>query len=68
MSLKYQQFIRHGNVRAYINRQGKRCSREFLLLLEEFIARKLEAACLQHNGGRKTVDAGVIAVVGLGPR
>lgn len=63
--LKHQQFVRHGNVRTYVNRQGKRCSREFLALLERFIAIKLETACQTHNGGRKTLDAGVAGYVGL---
>lgn len=46
-------------IRHEVRKNGKRVGRDFLHCLDVFVGNILAAACKQHNGGRKTLDAGV---------
>lgn len=35
---------------------GKRVSNAYIILLDEHVRRKVEAAIKTHNGGKKTID------------
>jgi hypothetical protein len=53
------QFLKVSGVRKRIKHNGKRVSEEFILALDAFIRRKIDAACRVHNGGKKTLDASI---------
>lgn len=46
---------------------GKRVGKDFLMRLDAFIDRKLEAALKEHNGGKVTID-GALADYVLGSK
>lgn len=54
-------YIRPSIVRRLVKSNGKRVSKAFLYALDAFIERKVIAACNEHNGGRKTLDASIAA-------
>lgn len=56
-------YLRPSLVRRLAKANGKRVSKNFLYALDSFIERKILAACDEHNGGRKTLDAAVCAYV-----
>lgn len=57
-------FLKASTVRKHVRLvYGKRMSKEFLLALDLFIERKLQQACHQHNGGKKTLDASLAAYI-----
>jgi len=60
-------YVVQSAVRALIKENGKRCSEEFLLALDDLVRRKVVAACKQHNGGIKTLDATVLGHVSGNP-
>ena len=56
-------FIRPTKVRARAKELGKRVGRGFIAALDLYIDEKIQAACRTHNGGRKTLDRDVAAMV-----
>ena len=59
-------FLNQSAVRTLIKENGKRCSEEFLLALDDLVRRKVVAASSLHNGNRKTLDATVLGHVSGG--
>jgi hypothetical protein len=59
--------IKSAAVRKLIKSYGKRTSAEFLAQLDRYLAAKIEDACKEHNGGKKTLDAALAAYM-LGNR
>ena len=55
------QLIKPAGVKAIAKAAGKRVGKDYIVLLEEHIRRKVEAACRVHNGGKKTVDSSIAA-------
>lgn len=54
MKLKY---INTAGVKKFCKQEyGKRVSKDFLAQLDYYIQNKLRTACLEHNGGKKTLD------------
>ena len=53
-------------VRKLIKESGRRVSPEFLQLLDRHIEAKVKKACDTHNGAKKTLDAAVAGVAGIG--
>lgn len=56
MSTKY---IRPSKVKELVKSFGKRTSSSFIQSLDRWLEDKVTQACLEHNGGRKTLDAGL---------
>lgn len=46
-------------IRGLAKSHGKRVSRAFLHALDQYVEAKIIAACQTHNGGLKTLDAGL---------
>lgn len=59
-------YVKEAVIRRAVHREGRRCSREFVEMLDRHVAAKIASACRVHNGGRKTVDAEIGAYIGLG--
>ena len=55
-------------VRKYVNAKGKRAGKDFLHTLDRHICERLDVACATHNGGKKTLDATVAHLSGIGNR
>jgi hypothetical protein len=54
MKLKY---INTAGVKKFCKQEyGKRVSKDFLAQLDYYLQNKLRSACLEHNGGKKTLD------------
>lgn len=62
MGMKY---VVVSNVKKLARAKGRRIGSDFLAVLDSFIARKVELACMTKNGGKMTVDADVAVYVGL---
>ena len=59
-------FFKGSVVRKLIKESGRRVSPEFLQLLDRHIEAKVKKACDTHNGAKKTLDAAVAGVAGIG--
>ena len=59
-------FFKGSVVRKLIKESGRRVSPEFLQLLDKHIEAKVKKACDTHNGAKKTLDAAVAGVAGIG--
>jgi hypothetical protein len=55
--------LKKSEVRALIRAHGKRAKPEFIEAVSRYTVEKIEAACRQHNGGAKTLDAFIAAHV-----
>jgi hypothetical protein len=54
MKLRY---INTAGVKKFCKQEyGKRVSKDFLAQLDYYLQNKLRSACLEHNGGKKTLD------------
>lgn len=53
------QYIKASTLKKFAKQHGKRVGSDFLLALDGYIERKVEAACMEHNGGRKTLDSAI---------
>ena len=60
-------YIKSSAIRKLIKSHGKRTSAEFLAQLDRWLAAKVEDACKEHNGGKKTLDAALASYM-LGNR
>lgn len=56
-------FIKQAVVRKVIKAAGKKAGKDFLQTLEDIVGQKINDAVANHNGGRKTLDAGVAKLV-----
>jgi len=66
--MKYK-YLKPAAVRKFIKSHGKRTSHEYLAALDRYVEYKLLQSVEVHNGGKKTLDAGVAAYsLGLGNR
>lgn len=54
-------YIKASSIKKFAKEKGKRVSAEFLLSLDEYIQNKMNHACEEHNGGKKTLDVGLAA-------
>ena len=50
-------YIKSSSIRKLAKQNGKRVSKEFLASLDRYIEKKVNEACAEHNGGRKTLDS-----------
>jgi hypothetical protein len=57
------QYLNQSAVRKLVKENGKRCSGEFLLALDDLVRSRVVAATKVHNGGRVTLDASVLGHV-----
>jgi hypothetical protein len=55
------QYIKPSTIRLLAKQNGKRVSKDFLQALDRYLQRKVEIACTEHNGGKKTLDSGLAA-------
>ena len=60
MSLHY---IKASVVKKLANSHGKRAGKDFLEALDRLVERKVLEALSEHNGGKKTLDAGIAGYV-----
>lgn len=51
------QYIKPAAIKRLAKQHGKRVGTDFLLALDGYIERKVKEASIEHNGGRKTLDA-----------
>jgi hypothetical protein len=56
MSTKY---IKPSKVKQLVKSFGKRTSASFVQALDRWLDHKVVQACLEHNGGRRTLDVGL---------
>ena len=54
-------YIKAASVRKLAKSLGKRTASEFLASLDRYVQIKVEAACKEHNGGKKTLDSALAA-------
>ena len=66
-TLNKTHYIKSAAVRKLIKSHGKRTSAEFLTQLDRWLEAKIEDACKEHNGGKKTLDAALASYM-LGNR
>lgn len=52
-------FIKASEVKKLIKESGKRTSKDFIQALDHYVEEMVKKAAAEHNGGKKTVDAGV---------
>jgi hypothetical protein len=62
-TMKKHQYIKASAVRKYCKANGKRASVELFATLDRMIHLRLEACVKVHNGGKKTIDTGVLSYV-----
>ena len=55
------QYIRTAAIKRIAKAHGKRVGKDFLSALDAYLHRKVEDACREHNGGRKTLDSALAA-------
>ena len=60
-------YIKTAAIRKLIKSYGKRTSADFVASLDRYVQAKVEEACKEHNGGKKTLDAALAAYM-LGNR
>lgn len=65
MSKPTTTYIKLSAVRGHCRALGKRIGRDFAMMLDDLVRRKINAACSVHNGGKKTLDASVAGYVGI---
>lgn len=56
-------YIKPSTVRRLAKANGKRVSKDFLEALDRYLANKIIQATEIHNGGKKTLDAGVAGYI-----
>jgi hypothetical protein len=57
--------VKVSQLKKLAKQNGKRLSKDFLAALDDMVKARVVAACAVHNGGRKTVDMGVAAMIGV---
>lgn len=61
------QYIKSPAVKKLAKALNRRVGTDFLVALDAHIESRIYAACKVHNGGKKTLDAGVAGYVGVKP-
>jgi hypothetical protein len=61
--MKKLQYIKASAVRKYCKAHGKRASKELFATLDRMVHLRVEACIKVHNGGKKTIDMGVLSYV-----
>lgn len=56
-------YIKPATIKKFVKAHGKRTGTDFLEALDRYIEKKLLTAVAEHNGGKKTLDAGVAAYI-----
>lgn len=56
-------YIKASAVRKYCKAHGKRASIMLIATLDRVVETRLDACIKVHNGGKKTIDAGVLSYV-----
>ena len=56
-------YIKPATVKRLAKINGKRVSKDFLEALDRYLERKIIQATQTHNGGKKTLDAGVAGYI-----
>ena len=59
-------FFKGSVVRQIIKESGRRVSPDFLQLLDAHIEAKVRKACGMHHGSKKTLDAAIAGLAGIG--
>ena len=57
--------IKPSAVKAIAKKYSKRTGKDFLVMLNTHVHKKLAQAIAEHNGGKKTLDGEVGAFIGL---
>lgn len=60
-----QHVIKPAIVRAIAKARGRRVSKEFLDVLNQYVIRKVTECAETHNGSKKTLDAAVAGFNGI---
>ena len=50
-------------VRRLVKENGKRCGNDFIAALDRQTVEKIVRCCMTANGGKKTLDAGLVNLV-----
>ncbi len=56
-------YIKSSSIRKFAKSHGKRVSADFLLSLDRYVENKILVCTKEHNGGKKTLDAGISAYI-----
>jgi hypothetical protein len=56
-------YIKHTAIKKLVKVNGKRTSKKFLEALDRYVEKKIIQAVNTHNGGRKTLDAGIAGYI-----
>jgi len=56
-------YIKPSVVKKYVKSHGKRTSKEFLEAFDRYVEIKLQQACYEHNGGKKTLDSALAGYI-----
>jgi len=59
-------YIKTSAIRKLVKSHGKRTSQEFLIALDHYIQERIEKVAKEHNGGKKTLDAKLLAYLVIG--
>jgi len=52
--------LKQSDIKTIIKDRNKRCSKEFMSAFNAHVEADLQRCLNEHNGGRKTLDAGVV--------
>jgi len=58
-------YVVASNVKKLARGKGRRCGADFLMALDNWIARKVEVACSVKNGSKITLDADMAVYIGI---
>ena len=56
-------YIKESAVRKTVNKSGRRVGRDFLVMLDAHVGGIIERAVRQHDGGKKTLDRYLAAII-----
>ena len=60
------EYLNQAAIKRLAKTKERRVGSDFLGVLDAYVKAKVSAACDVHNGSKKTIDASVAGVVGLG--
>ncbi|MBE0571968.1 MAG: hypothetical protein IH618_10530 [Ignavibacteriaceae bacterium] len=58
-------YLNQSQVRKLANKHNRRVGKDFLVMLDAMIERKVIQACKTHNGGKKTLDQDIAIYIGV---
>ena len=56
-------FVVQSSIRKAIKEQGRRLGKDYLASLDSVVYDIIRRSCVVHNGGKKTLDASILAHV-----